>query len=311
MTQTTTTDSFRRDILFRFVLSVFVLAGAGFFFIGGVSLVPDSPAGAGLGYAFFLIAAVLAVIIFRRSFLFPRRATGWFTFWWVVSCLSWGVISQLVVVVQQPIQKLVDYVGWEDAQFAWGGAYPEEIFKAVGVVVVLFSFRTLTKPWHGLLTGLFIGFADGAFENTDYTYAGALADPNSDLHGAMELLTARLAHGTLFLHIATTALAGWGIGWAVFATTRPMWKRVGCALSCFMGAFLFHFGWNYRVDTPFVMAHDIIFTGGALVIVGYLIWRAHRIARKDRAERRATEHAERGSAEESSLRAIPERVAAP
>ena len=51
MTQTTTTDSSRRDILFRFVLSVFVLAGAGFFFIGGVSLVPDSPAGAGLGYA--------------------------------------------------------------------------------------------------------------------------------------------------------------------------------------------------------------------------------------------------------------------
>lgn len=55
------------------------------------------------------------------------------------------------------------------------------------------------------------------------------------------------------LHMITTAIAGWGIGWAVFALRRSLGSRIAGALGCFLIGFAIHFAWNYTIDNPIAM----------------------------------------------------------
>src|SRR5699024_11332631 len=47
------------------------------------------------------------------------------------------------------------------------------------------------------------------------------------------------------IHIMCTAIAGWGIGWALFAAHKSRAWRAGSVLGWWLVAFSIHFAWNY------------------------------------------------------------------
>ena len=240
--------------LFRIVLIVMSIAGFALFAANTVFSFFSSPVGNAIGLAFTILYAVIAIWLIRRSPMYPKHTPGSFRFWWAVACLLWGGGAGLVfsLVVGTPVTELTQRSGWEDSLFSWGGAYPEEIGKALGVAVILFSFKHLTRPWHGAVTGLMIGLGFETSENIGYGGMGAMMDPYSDFMGSVASWGGRMVAG-VGLHMITTAIAGWGIGWAVFALRRSLGSRIAGALGCFLIGFAIHFAWNYTIDNPIAM----------------------------------------------------------
>ncbi|QNE88651.1 PrsW family intramembrane metalloprotease [Corynebacterium incognita] len=61
-----------------------------------------------------------------------------------------------------------------------GGAYPEELAKALGLFLLLVTFRELHRPWHGFLGSAVVGLGFETAEYIFYGFMGALTDPVSD-----------------------------------------------------------------------------------------------------------------------------------
>lgn len=202
---------------------------------------------------------------------------------WVAAALLWGAgVSTLIAFATGPaLMLLISDSGWHASMASWGGAYPEEIGKALGVVVVVMSFRFFNRPWHGLIVGAVVGLGFEANENVLYGSMGALLDPESDWMGFWETWALRLVAGPA-LHVTFTALAGWGIGWALFAFGWSMLRRLATALGWLVVAFSLHFAWNYLIESSmWFMVKNVVV---CLVMYPLLAWaliRAHRLALAD------------------------------
>lgn len=239
-----------------------------------------SPAGVAVGVVLGAVYTALIIWLLRLLPIWPRGISAW----WVVMCLGWGSGTSMVAafLTAGPLIHIVEYVGWTEALASWAGAYPEEIIKTAGVGVVLFSFRRLTRPWHGLATGALIGLGFEVIENISYGATLAPSHLESDVLGALEIWVLRLSAGPI-LHIGWTALAGWGLGLALFAAGRsPSW-RVTTALGWFMVAFVLHFGWNYVSDNDAITIATFFVV--AAVFYPTLIVVTVRAVRQARADR--------------------------
>ncbi|MEJ6013960.1 PrsW family intramembrane metalloprotease [Corynebacterium sp. H127] len=198
--------------------------------LGGVL----SPIGLGLGLLFAAVYLVAGVLLFRAGPLWPS-AGGLY----VLSCLAWGagVSLALVALPSTAWLEITDKLGWEVLAASFGGAYPEEIAKAAGVLLILYCSRRLNRPWHGFVTGGLVGLGFEVNENLSYGAMGALLDANSDFAGVLAMWGMRAVAGP-GLHVALTAIAGWGIGQAMFQrkSLSKLWW-IGAAM-------LLHFLWN-------------------------------------------------------------------
>ncbi|HZK32273.1 MAG TPA: PrsW family intramembrane metalloprotease, partial [Corynebacterium sp.] len=202
---------------------------------------------------------------------------------WVFACLLWG--SGIAILASYltgtAVMDLARLAGWEAAMFSFGGAYPEEIGKALGVVVILMTFRGLNRPWHGLATGALVGLGFEVSENIGYGAIFAPLDPSADWIGALLIWGLRTVAGP-FLHILWTGLAGWGIGLALFTADRTPGWRARVSLIWLLIPFALHFAWNYTWGT---MAMTILaWVVNALIFYPLSIWvftRAIRLARSD------------------------------
>lgn len=237
-----------------------------------------SPVAAGMGLLFVVVYGTLWLLLLRVNAAWPRAGL-----WWVISCLLWGAgVSFLVVVISGiPLMALMDNLGWTFVSASFGGAYPEEIIKAVGVAVILLSFRRLNRPWHGFLTGALIGLGFEVFENLLYGTFGAMMHPNSDLAGVLQIWGLRIVAGP-GLHVIFTAFAGWGIGLAIFAAGRSLRWRWGTAIGWTLLAFALHFVWNLLWEEPIMQLINILVV--AIIMYPLAIWlylRCHRSARAD------------------------------
>lgn len=243
-----------------------------------------SPQGSGLGLIFTVIYAAIGLWAAHLAPIWPKRTPKSFQFWWVAACLAWGggVCLLFSLFFSDPLVELIQRSGWENSLMSWGGAYPEEISKAIGVAVILLSFKHLTRPWHGAMTGLLIGLGFETNENIGYGGFGATADPNSDIMGTLSVWGARMVAG-VGLHMVTTAIAGWGIGWAIFSTRHSLGRRIGVALGWFLLAFAIHFAWNYVGFGPFAeIAKAVVIS---IIMYGtfiYLFSRGNDMARAER-----------------------------
>lgn len=237
-----------------------------------------SPTAAWVGLAFVVVYAALWWLILRVNAAWPRAGL-----WWVVSCILWGAgVSFLVVTISAiPLMALMDNLGWTFVAASFGGAYPEEIIKAVGVAVILFSFRRLSRPWHGFITGALIGLGFEVFENLLYGTFGAMMHANSDLAGVLEIWGLRVVAGP-GLHVIFTAFAGWGIGLALFSAGRSLRWRWGVAIAWTLLAFTLHFAWNLLWEEPIMQLINIAVI--ALIMYPLVIWlyiHCHRSAKTD------------------------------
>lgn len=264
--------------LFQLTLIVLVLLSLPLLMVDLFSSVILSPVGGGLGIILGLVYALLWIFILRVSAAWPRA--GW---WWLVSSLLWGGgVSFLVVLLSGlPILELAEKFNLTFTLASWGGAYPEELGKALGVAVILFSFHRLTRPWHGFITGALVGLGFEVMENIPYGAYGALLNPNSDLDGALITWLSRVVLGP-GLHVAFTALAGWGVGLAIFTAQRSTLWRWAVALFWVLIAFALHFAWNLMWEDPRFQLVTMAVV--AVLLYPLFIWlyrRCHRLAKQD------------------------------
>ncbi|MCH6197064.1 PrsW family intramembrane metalloprotease [Corynebacterium mastitidis] len=237
-----------------------------------------SPVSLGIGAGLGLLYVFLVVLLLSRSPMWPRGAHLW-----ALPALVWGggVSLGLATTVGLPVSEIPEKLGWDLVAASIGGAYPEEFSKALGVAIILLSFRRLNRPWHGLIVGAVVGLGFETIENLVYGLTGAILDPNSDTAGALGLWGLRLLAGPC-LHIIFTGIAGWGIGLALYTAEVSLMWRLGRVLGWFLVAFGLHFSWNLLYGNEAAQIVNMIAV--ALVMYPLAVWlfiRGNRRARRD------------------------------
>lgn len=277
--------------LFFIAMWCLIVPGLAVMLFLGVSSAVFSPWVGALSVLFsaLYIAVVLALLrLLGPAFPGARqqahgRDSGWVSVGWIIAALTWGAGASLLFVFPSAmaVMQLNDYTGWDEALASWSGAYPEEAAKALGVVFVLFSFRMLNRPWHGAVVGAVVGLGFETFENILYGATGGVMSLTSDFQGMLGTWISRIFVGP-FLHISFTAIAGWGIGWAIYAAHKSIIWRIVTALSWLALAFILHFGWNYMMGslTGFAVK-NIVICIVMYTAVAYICRRSFVLARED------------------------------
>lgn len=202
------------------------------------------PAATGANFLLTVVHLTIVVFLLRISPVWPKSAH----ILWAPVCLAWGAIGSIGIslLVAMPTSELVLKLDLEDFVASFAGGYPEEVTKAIGVLLILFSFRCLNRPWHGLATGMLVGTGFDVHENFGYAANGALMDPTSDVIGVVSLWAIRTVFGP-GLHLMFAGFTGFGIGLAFFTLGRSLLWRLSVATFWFLVAFITHFTWNYIV----------------------------------------------------------------
>ncbi|WJZ16748.1 hypothetical protein CGUA_00695 [Corynebacterium guangdongense] len=261
-----------------------------------------SPVGGAAGVVLGIAYTVVTVLLLRATPFWPPGVTGW----WVIASLSWGASVGMLAagIAGLPWIDLAIAMNWEDSLASFGGAYPEEIGKGVGVAVILLAFRRLNRPWHGLATGALVGLGFEVIENILYGASLATLHVNSDLLGALQTWGLRLVAGA-FMHVIWTAFAGWGLGQALFTAGRSLPWRAGVALGWLGVAFALHFGWNYLGGgEAWALVRVVLISVVMYAVFIWLVIRAWRLARADHSYV-ATETPLTSLAQLPSRRALP------
>lgn len=199
-----------------------------------------------VGAVFAVLYVLVVVVLLRLLPVWPRMGSAGGTWLWVLACLAWGGGFAMVpaFAVAPAVMDLAEAAGWDAAAMSFGGAYPEEPGKALGVLLILLAFRGLNRPWHGLATGALVGLGFEAVENITYGTTLGLLDPSSDLMGMAQTWAVRTFLAPI-MHVVWTAIAGWGIGQALFVAGKSAGWRLGVAFGWLAAAFGLHFLWNY------------------------------------------------------------------
>lgn len=261
---------------------ILLLAGGGLTVSTLLGMFVLSPVAAAVGVVLAALYALGVLALLRATPLWPSLGTTATQKWWILVCLAWGGGFAMVpsYVAGPPVMDVADALGWEDASLSFGGAYPEEPGKAMGVVLILLCFRGLNRPWHGLVTGALVGLGFEALENLTYGVVLGALHPVADLDGSLGIWFVRLIYGP-FLHIIWTALAGWGIGQALFMARRSAAGRILTALGWLGVSFIFHFLWNYQGEQSVTTATTYAVWVLMYPVAIWLLHRAWQLARDD------------------------------
>ncbi|WP_151641042.1 PrsW family intramembrane metalloprotease [Corynebacterium sp. 11A] len=251
------------------IVMIAICVPIGLVLVGGTAVL--SPQGFVVGIPCAVLYAVVIISLLRRTSLWPsaRTAPGLQrsqVLRWVVSAISWGAFASfgLTMLSGGPIMALTSKLGWDKVEASLGGAYPEEISKALGVVIIIFSFRFLNRPWHGFITGALVGLGFEITENLLYGTIGAVYHPASDLWGALHMWGLRTLLG-VGLHVVLSAIAGWGVGYALLGgpqvarLSTP--RRIFIALGWLLASFAGHFWWNLQWGNTVAMGVSIALAG--------------------------------------------------
>ncbi|QDZ43211.1 PrsW family intramembrane metalloprotease [Corynebacterium sp. sy039] len=226
-------------------------------------------------FAVVLFAAIFCILRFSR--LWPKgKGRGW-----LFAALLWGGAFSTVVplFIAQPIIDLCAKTRLFALAASFGGAYPEEILKGMGVLFILWLFRYLDRPWHGFVVGALVGLGFEVVENILYGAQGALFDPNSDIAGVTQSWFTRTIFG-FGLHPIFTGCTGYGLGHALLRAGWSKKKRILIATSWFMLGFGLHFAWNIALDSEVMMiVVHIVLLVLAYAIFLYCYIRSHLAAK--------------------------------
>ncbi|WP_151529631.1 MULTISPECIES: PrsW family intramembrane metalloprotease [Corynebacterium] len=267
------------------IVMIAICAPIGLVLIGGTAVL--SPQGFVVGIPCAVLYAVVIISLLRRTPLWPsaRTAPGLRrsqVLWWVLSAMSWGAFAsfELTMLSGGPIMALTSKLGWDMVEASLGGAYPEEISKVLGVVLIIFSFRFLNRPWHGFITGALVGLGFEIAENLLYGTVGAVYHPASDLWGALHMWGLRTLLG-VGLHVVLSAIAGWGVGYALFGGSKvarlSTSRRILIALGWLLASFVGHFWWNLQWGNTVAMGVSIVLAGcyiyGLFIVLLVRLWK--------------------------------------
>lgn len=190
-----------------------------------------------------------AVTWFLLSRLLIYRGTPWLL---AGAAVLWGCTGAIALGAFTVSERLIDLAyDWDIGELAMslGGAYPEEIAKALGVWLLLHVGRAWwNRPWHGLVAGVLVGIGFEAFENAGYAALFSVYHPTSDIAGVTDMWLLRLVGGPL-LHALCTGLVGYGIGVAVYSAGMSRGRRLAWVLAGGAAGFTVHAGWNLLTNS--------------------------------------------------------------
>ena len=246
-------------------ISIGGLLLVGFFMLAQVFMAP------GVGVWSLLFVALEIFLLGLVCWFFPgfRPKLAFYA-------LIWGAAGSMLLVTAggDAWMRITSSLGMQWAQMSFAGAYPEEIAKGAGVVMLLWLYGK--RPWEGMLYGMWVGLGFEVFENYLYGISAALYDANSDLHGMWYSWALRTVAGP-WLHVLFVGFVGLGIGEVMFGTRSRWWL----ALLGFVG----HFVWNLQFDT---MSWHFVSMGAVMVLLYpwfvVLFVRSWKRARADIAE---------------------------
>lgn len=274
--------------LFSITLWVAVLLATPAIFLSLASFAFVDAASIAVNLVFAVLYVVIVVGALSRTPLWPqfklpgeRKNRAGIA--WVAGSLMWGAFVGfgLIMIFAGPILTLTDKLNWDFVSMSFAGAYPEEIAKALGVAIILLSFRQLNRPWHGLITGALVGLGFEVNENILYGTTGGMMDPNSDLDGVLMMWQYRTLLGPL-IHTLLTAFAGYGIALALFRAHKTKAWRWSVAIGWLFLAFALHFAWNLMWGNNIASVINIVVISLVMYPLAiYLIWRSWAEARDD------------------------------
>ncbi|WKD60131.1 hypothetical protein CCICO_00340 [Corynebacterium ciconiae DSM 44920] len=273
--------------MFRITLiaMITICVPIGLLLVGGTAVL--SPQGFGVGIPCALLYAVVIITLLSRTPLWPSDRTApqlkrGQVLWWAAAAVSWGAFASfgLTMISGGPIMSITSKLGWNVVEASLGGAYPEEISKVMGVVLIIFAFRFLNRPWHGFITGALVGLGFEINENLLYGTVGALYHPSSDLWGSLQMWGMRTLFG-VGLHVVLSAIAGWGVGYALLGgpqvarLSTP--RRILIALGWLLASFAGHFWWNLQWGNTVAMVISMVLAGcyiyGLFILLLVRLWK--------------------------------------
>lgn len=258
------------------ILAILSIPVTAFLILGSTVM---SPVGALVGLVLMGPFTWFYTWLFKKNAGWPALAGR--TWYW--ASLVWGgsTCMLFVILTAGVFDPLTYNLGIEQFSSSFGGGYPEEIGKALGIFLILLMSPQLDKPWHGFIVGAMVGLGFEVVENLTYGAMGALMHVDSDLAGAIKTWLLRSVAGP-GLHVMFSAIAGFGIGWAVMSVRWSVAQRFRYSAGFIFVAFALHFLWNYLPSN--LLGH--VFTMGFTALVGYplVVWmyrRCHQAAKTD------------------------------
>ena len=236
-------------------------------------------AGTALGFAFASAYLLVGLWLFSRLRLLPDHSSPWLPL-----ALLWGAGTGMAIVQisGEAIVDLFEQLGLPIFSISFAGAWPEEIGKSLGVLLIMLCFNSLNRPWHGLTVGSFVGLGFNVFEDLSYGAIGGLLDPVSDIQGSALMWLYRLIAGPA-LHAVFTGIIGFGIGLALYQQGKSTTWRWAVFLGYFAFGFACHFFWNAAPDSIALSITIMVIVGViAYGVYIYLIVRARRMRTAER-----------------------------
>ncbi len=225
-----------------------------------------SPQALSIGIGFTAVFLLLGFVVLRRSRLWHEGLGAP-----LLVALAWGGLAAtgLTLVAAIGVDSFVRALEWEAASASFGGAWPEEIAKGLGVVLILLAYpAVLRRPQDGLLIGIAVGAGFELIETIQYGLDAAVAHASSDLTGAVTSWSERELAAGVGLHAWFTGLAGWGLGaWL----GQGDWRR---GLLGPLAGFVLHFAWNYYWPAGLVERTMAYTLWGTAIVCIIFCWRS-------------------------------------
>ena len=225
---------------------------------------PGLPLLVALGISIVLVAVIWWGLSRLRCYQgTPRRL--------VVMALWWGASAGSVLAVftaADAASEIQEKLGLPNLSMAFGGAWPEEITKALGIWMLLWIGRDWWhRPHHGLLAGVFVGLGMEVYESSLYALFLGVLHPSSDVVGAASAYGMRLLFG-IGLHAVFSGLVGYGIGRALWGPhERSRAWRFGQVFGWGFAGFALHFLWNISWPEPAALfAMAAVWVAGVAVL---------------------------------------------
>ena len=208
---------------------------------------PGLPLLVALGISIALVAVAWWGLSHLRCYRGTPRRLVTMALWWGASASS--VLA--VFTAADAASEIPEKLGLPILSTAFGGAWPEEITKALGIWMLLWIGRDWwNRPHHGLLAGVFVGLGMEVYESSLYALFLGVLHPSSDVVGAASAYGMRLLFG-IGLHAVFSGLVGYGIGRALWGPRdrSRMW-RFGQVFGWGFAGFALHFLWNISWPEP-------------------------------------------------------------
>ncbi|UBI06570.1 PrsW family intramembrane metalloprotease [Corynebacterium falsenii] len=266
-----------KPVPFVILLVLGLIAGTGVIALNLVGNYKTSPVGLWIGLAFSAAYVAVLLLIFAIMGILPPKPWVWLpiALWWGA-----GAGMGFVMIAGDGVTNLFEQLGLPIFTVSLSGAWPEEIGKGLGTLLILLCIPALKRPWHGLAVGAFVGLGFVVIENIGYGVSGGMLNPVSNVAGVSQIWLTRTIAGPM-QHAIFTGIAGWGIGLGLFSRGKSTAWRWTVALGFVLLGFFCHFLWNASPSDPKVN----YMTMGVAALVGYgtfifLLFRARKLEKK-------------------------------